>query len=113
MAIDYEALGKRIKDARREKGYTQEQLANATGMSQQHIGNIETAANKLSLQALVDIANALGTTADSLLQDSIDAPVTTYDMKAKQVLDACSASEKESLLHLMEEIKAAFKSNKA
>ena len=28
MAIDYEALGKRIKDARREKGYTQEQLAN-------------------------------------------------------------------------------------
>jgi len=113
MAIDYESLGKRIKEARREKGYTQEQLANATGMSQQHIGNIETAANKLSLQALVDIANVLSITTDSLLQDSIDTSVTSYDMKAKQILDDCNDSEKESLLHLMAEIRDAFKSNKA
>ena len=113
MAIDYEALGRRIKDARRQKGYTQEQLATAVGMSQQHIGNIETAANKLSLQALVDIAGALGVTANDLLYDSLPVAVSSYDIKAKQILDDCTDSEKESLLHLLSEMKDVLNSKNA
>ena len=113
MAIDYEALGQRIKDARRQKGYTQEQLAAVVGMSQQHIGNIETAANKLSLQALVDIAEVLDVTADALLYDSLPAAVSTYDIRAKQILDGCTDAEKESLLHLMSEIRDALNSRNA
>ena len=113
MAIDYEALGRRIKAARKEKGYTQEQLAGATGLSQQHIGNIEIAANKLSLQALVDIANALDTTADALLCDSLSFTASEYDIKSQQLLNDCTEKEKESLLHLMSEMKVAIQSNKA
>lgn len=113
MAIDYEALGQRIKDARRQKGYTQEQLAAAVGMSQQHIGNIETAANKLSLQALVDIAEVLDVTADALLYDSLPAAVSTYDITAKQILDSCSDVDKESLLHLMAEMRDVLNSKNA
>lgn len=113
MAIDYEILGRRIKDARKKAGLTQEQLASATGMSQQHIGNIETAANKLSLQALVDIANALDTTTDALLYDNLTSAVNSYDLKSKTILDGCNDQEKESLVHLMEEIRNAIKGSKA
>lgn len=113
MAIDYEALGQRIKDARKQKGYTQERLAAAVGMSQQHIGNIETAANKLSLQALLDIAEALDVTADALLYDSLPAAVNTYDIRAKQILDSCSDADKESLLHLMAEMRDALNNKNA
>lgn len=113
MAIDYKILGKRIKDARKSKGMTQEQLAAATGMSQQHIGNIETASSKLSLQALVDIANALKTTSDALLYDSLIPDADPYYQQAKDILQDCSNHEKEILLHLMVEIRDGIKSNKA
>ena len=113
MVIDYIALGKRIKYARKQKNMTQEQLASATGMSQQHIGNIEIAANKLSLQALVDIAAALNTTVDALLYDSLPSAVNTYDLDAKNILSDCTDQERESLIHIMQEVKSALRSNKA
>ena len=39
--IDYTALGKRIKNKRIEKGFTQEQLGELCELSAAHIGHIE------------------------------------------------------------------------
>ena len=71
MAIDYEALGKRISNARKQIGITQEALGEQLNMTRKHISVIETAINRPSLDTLVDIANALNVSADDLLVDSL------------------------------------------
>ena len=67
MAIDYESLGKRIANARKQTGITQEALGEQLNMTRKHISVIETAINRPSLDTLVDIANALNVSAEDLL----------------------------------------------
>lgn len=43
MQIDYEAIGQRIKNARKILGYTQEELATKMNLQQYEISKIETA----------------------------------------------------------------------
>ena len=69
--MDYELLGKRIRDERLLLRLTIEQLAEKVNKSTNYIGQIERNDGKPSLETVVDIANALGTTVDSLLQDSL------------------------------------------
>ena len=69
--MDYELLGKRIRDERLLLRLTIEQLAERVDKSTNYIGQIERNDGKPSLETIVDIANALGTTADALLKDSL------------------------------------------
>lgn len=50
---------------------TIEQLAERVDKSTNYIGQIERNDGKPSLETIVDIANALGTTVDALLKDSL------------------------------------------
>ncbi len=57
--VIYKSIGKRIKFLRENKGYTQENLADKTGLSLDYIGKIEVNINKPGLKSLIKIANAL------------------------------------------------------
>jgi len=52
-------------------GLSQEQLTEMVELTSQHISHTEVASTKISLPALVKIANALHTSVDKLLFDSI------------------------------------------
>ena len=71
MPIDYETLGKRIANARKQAGITQEALVEQLNMTRKHISVIEAAIGRPSLETLVDIANALNVSLDDLLVDSL------------------------------------------
>lgn len=71
--MDFILLGKRIRTERLLLRLTLEQLAEKVDKSTNFIGQIERGDRKLSIETLVDIANALGTTVDSLLVDNINA----------------------------------------
>ena len=55
MATDYKALGKRISNARKQAGITQEALGEQLNMTRKHISVIESAIKRPSL----DIGNNL------------------------------------------------------
>ena len=67
MNIDYKALGKRIADIRKQHNLTQEQLAEKTDLSNIYISHIENARSIPSLETLIKLCDALGTTPDGLL----------------------------------------------
>lgn len=69
--MNYELLGKRIRDERLLLRLTIEQLAERVNKSTNYIGQIERNDGKPILETIVDIANALGTTVDTLLKDSV------------------------------------------
>ena len=71
MELDYKAIGKRIKIARIKADLTQERLAEMVEISPTHISNIETGTTRVSLSAIVSLANALSVTVDDLLCDSV------------------------------------------
>ena len=77
ITIDYKKLGMRIKETRHRKGITQEKLAAITNLSANFIGRIESNNSKVSLVSLVKICDALGTSLDYVLQDTIELPDNT------------------------------------
>ena len=69
--MDLCAIGARIKAARERAGMTQEDLAAALEMSPTHISVIERGVKSPKLETLVNIANALKVSSDTLLQDVV------------------------------------------
>ena len=69
--VDYTALGMRLKKVRTLRQYTQEALAEKSGVIGSYIGVIERAEKKPSISTLVRVANALNCSIDYLLYDSL------------------------------------------
>ena len=53
------SLGRKIFKVRRERGYTQDRLAEILDISREHPAKIETAKRTVSLDLLINIADAL------------------------------------------------------
>jgi len=73
--VDLSAIGSRIKAARERKHLTQEDLAAIVDLSPTHVSVIERGVKPPKLETFVNIANALGVSADTLLQDVVDHSV--------------------------------------
>lgn len=75
MIIDYEAMGRRIRRKRQEKGLTQVELAKKLNLSPSYYGHIERGTRTPSLETLVLIANELMIGTDIILRDSLKITV--------------------------------------
>lgn len=73
--MNNKAIGQRIRTARETARITQEELGLAVGCTPKHISAIERGIKSPSLDTFIDIANAIGTSADYLLQDVLDCSV--------------------------------------
>lgn len=93
MELDYKAIGRRMKEKRMERGLTQEQIVDLTGISNSHISNIETGKTKVGLPTLVLIANCLQVTTDDLLCDNLVSSVNTYKNEISKVTEDCDDIE--------------------
>lgn len=93
MELDYKAIGHRIREKRLERGLTQEQIVDRTGVSNSHISNIENAKTKVSLSTLVLIANTLQVTTDELLCDNLQSAQYTYKNEIVKVAEDCDEYE--------------------
>jgi len=71
VTIDYEKLGLRIRQIRKEQKLTQEKLAELANLSSNYLGKIERSASVASIETLVKISNALKMPIGYFLQDSL------------------------------------------
>ena len=72
MPVNNKAIGRNIRNARKAQGMTQEKLAEIVDISPTHMSVIERGVKTPKLDTFVRIANALGVSADALLQDGVD-----------------------------------------
>ncbi|MNO77617.1 HTH-type transcriptional regulator SinR [compost metagenome] len=61
-------VGKRIREYRKQKNWTQEQLAEAASLHYSYIGGVERGDRNISLETLEKIATALGIPAGELFR---------------------------------------------
>ena len=107
MTMNYYEIGQRIRKYRKAEGLSQERLAEFVGISTTHMSHIETGNTKLSLSALVGIAQALSVRTDDLLfAESCGKPTAIDEITA--LLGGCSEKECKILLDIMSAAKIAF-----
>ena len=63
------ALGQRIRELRKDQGYSQEAFADKCGVHRTFMGTIERGESNLSFQNILKVAITLGISLSTLLQD--------------------------------------------
>ncbi len=109
MAIEYESIGKRIKQFRTERNISQEKLGDLISATGNHISRIESGRRIPSVESLFLIANALNVTADDLLVDSLTRVKLTDDQEFKRLLAGCNEKERKILIRLLQFMKDLLK----
>lgn len=92
VKMDYEKIGKRIRDLRRQQGYTQETLAEAVDLSAPFISHIERASKKASLETIFRIAKVLNVTVDYLLTGTRSVDAAAFLPEVEMLLRTCLVS---------------------
>ena len=108
MAIDYESIGKRIKQFRVNKGMSQTELANIIYVNNQHISRAESGKVTLSLDLVVSIANALDVSADDLLAENLNVTSSAIGDELSIVFSKCNNTEKAMFIEIFTFLKSLF-----
>lgn len=99
--MDTRAVGMRIKEARDAANLTQEQLAEKVNLSSSHMSVIERGVKAPRLETLVEIANALGVTADSLLVDVLDCSMAISTSELSEQIKMLSPKVQVKILKVL------------
>lgn len=110
MEIDYVTIGKRIREIRTAKKWTQAKLAEESGIEPSNISHIERAATKLSLPTLIRIANALEVTLDELVYSNLIKCLHVSIGLIDDLLSDCSPDELKALAEVIKSIKHLLRS---
>ena len=103
--MNYFEIGQKIRKYRKEKGLSQERLAEKVNISVTHMSHIETANTKLSLPVLVDIATVLQVQTDELLFDSKPQGSAALLM---QIIRDCTPDQLDMIVELAKTVKNKF-----
>lgn len=91
--IDYKDIGARVRFYRSQNNLSQEDLAEVSKLSRVHISCIERGERIPSLEAIINIANALNISLDELLVGNLMVSAVTYDPHGFDILSDCSPAE--------------------
>ena len=97
-----ETIGANIRKVRREKKMRQEDLAEKAELTPNYIGAIERGEKIPSLQALVSIMNALGTSANIIFQDIVHTDYTVKTSLLSEKLDKLPGESRESIFAVID-----------
>ncbi|MBD7984784.1 helix-turn-helix domain-containing protein [Sporosarcina sp. Sa2YVA2] len=81
-------IGKKIKELRRKKDMTQQQLAELTGFTKSLISKIENGQTGSAVATLSKIASVLGVTLSWLLQEESDAELIIMKAAQRKTIEA-------------------------
>ena len=108
--LNYKLMGQRLRAIRKKQGLTQEQIAEKAEISPQHYSGVETGGVKISLPALIRVANALNASVDELLMDSISVALKPGLLReVEAVFSDASADEMYLMLSQAKSIKEAVR----
>lgn len=94
--LDYGRMGMRIRQVRKVRGWSQDELAKKCGISMSFLGHIERGTRIMSLETFVNICSALGAGADELLwgvAHPSDSMADIWNTSDKEISDKEMSSE--------------------
>ena len=101
MTVDYQLIGNRIHQLRKNKKWTQEKLAEKTDLSNNYISNIENNYSIPSLETLMKLCIALETTPDQILLGTSKEEKSYLNEDILHLLNQCTPLEKRYILGII------------
>ena len=90
----YSKVGMRIRNARKRKHLTQEQLAELVGVTFRHIGNIETGKKNIgNIELQIKIMNVLEMEPNEMFCDYVESAKDELKKEFSEILEGCSSEE--------------------
>ena len=99
--MEQNALGKRIKEARKKLKLTQEALAEKAKISNVYLGEIERGTKIPSVPVLVDLIEALEVSADYLLLDSLNSANVIVNNEITEKLSKLTPKQRKTALDIL------------
>lgn len=112
MTVNYKQIGERIRQARLEKGLTQEQVAEQLDVGVTHISHIETGNTIPSMKFFIGIVDLLGVSADSLLCDNLAKAKVAFTGELAKVTDDCSEEEIRIIADMAKQLKTSLRTRR-
>lgn len=106
--LNYEAIGRRIRTARKEEKLTQENLAEKMDISVAHVSGMENGNTGIGIQTLVKASNVLHVSVDWLLHDNLENYSINFEAEIRTILNGCSEAQKKTLLVLLKNNRKAL-----
>ena len=97
------SLGGRIAELRRQKGWSQENLAEQLGVTRQSVSKWESDASVPDLDKIVSLSDLFGVSTDYLIKnDEPEAAATAAEPQAEQSARYVSASQAQEFIAMTE-----------
>lgn len=109
--MDYYAIGQKIRKIRKERGLSQEKLAEKVGISTTHMSHIETANTKMSLPTFAKLASVLEVRTDELLYDNKSEDRSASIAYITELLDGCTIQQVQIIEDIVKAVKETLNKN--
>jgi transcriptional regulator with XRE-family HTH domain len=104
MALDYNIIGSRIKDARLSKHMTQEDLSERLNVSVAFLSRVERGNSRINLKRLNQISNILEVSEGYLLTGSASNQKNYLDKEFAELLASCSPEKRKLIYNIAKTI---------
>ena len=95
-------IGRRIQEIRKQKGLTQEQMAERVNISPHYLSALERGVYNIKLDLLVDILNVLNCSADEVFQDVVDSSSKIKASQLSEKLKGLPLQEQRKILEVVD-----------
>ena len=103
-SLDYSEIGKRIRELRKAKNLTQEQVASLISVSDNHVSKIETGNSSISLNVFINIAKVFDVSLDYLMFGTLNKGEIVNDAIIRAILDDFTEEQKDLIVYLLKGI---------
>lgn len=95
-------MGDRVKELRKKRRLTQEQLAEKIGVSLQYVSEIERGLSMPSMQVFLKLLEVLDASADYLLRDMVSCANPYGDKQIATRLERLSPKQRQALMAIID-----------
>ena len=101
MKIDYQTMGTKIRQKRKELGLTQEKVSEKLDLSESFYSRIERGERVLSLETLMKIAGFYNLSLDYLLLNTVRSGIADVQAELDDIFSSVNPSQKPYLMRLL------------
>ena len=94
MDTEFQVIAKNIKYLREKRGYTQEQLAEATELSVSHLSKVESGQRRIGMKAYVSILRVLDAAEEGYISTMVDEETENGFKQYQNIMSDCNEAEK-------------------
>ena len=104
MAMDYEIVGTRLKNARVSKELTQNELSKILGISVAYLSRVENGKSKINLTRLTEISEKLNIPLSYFLEGSVEKAESYLEEDFERLLKKCSPEKQKMIFEIAKTI---------